>query len=131
MDELTVGVNWLAVIISFVLSFMLGWLWFSPKLFGKKWADGVPGVSMEDDCGGKPPALAMITQALGVFGFAWLVGVTASYNALVTLMLIVITIILLIISNGKFANKSNTAVIIEAAYILDMVIIMAICQALL
>ena len=130
MSELTDAINWLAVIVSFVLSFMLGWLWFSPKLFGKKWADGVPGVSMEEDCG-KPPALAMISQALGVFCLAWLIGVTASYNALATAMLITLTIILLIISNGKFANKSTTAVFIEAAYIIDMVIIMVICQALL
>lgn len=130
MNELTDAVNWQAVIVSFVLSFMLGWLWFSPKLFGKKWADGVPGVSMEDDCG-KPPALAMITQALGVFGLAWVIGVTASYNALATAILISVTLVLLIISNGKFANKSNAAVIIEAAYIIDMVIIMVVCQALL
>ena len=130
MNELTDAVNWQAVIVSFVLSFMLGWLWFSPKLFGKKWADGVPGVSMEDDCG-KPPALAMITQALGVFGLAWVIGVTASYNALATAILISVTLVLLIISNGKFANKSNTAVIIEAAYIIVMVIIMVVCQALL
>lgn len=130
MNELTDAVNWQAVIVSFVLSFVLGWLWFSPKLFGKKWADGVPGVSMEDDCG-KPPALAMITQALGVFGLAWVIGVTASYNALATAILISVTLVLLIISNGKFANKSNTAVIIEAAYIIDMVIIMVVCQALL
>lgn len=130
MNELTDAVNWQAVIVSFVLSFMLGWLWFSPKLFGKKWANGVPGVSMEDDCG-KPPALAMITQALGVFGLAWVIGVTASYNALATAILISVTLVLLIISNGKFANKSNAAVIIEAAYIIDMVIIMVVCQALL
>ena len=130
MNELTDAVSWQAVVVSFILSFMLGWLWFSPKLFGKKWADGVPGVSMEDT-GGKPPALAMITQALGVFGLAWVIGVTASYNALATTILIAVTLILLIISNGKFANKSTSAVLIEAAYIVDMVIIMVICQAFL
>ena len=130
IGELTDAINWLAVIVSFILSFLLGWLWFSPKLFGKKWADGVPGVSMEDNCG-KPPALAMITQALGIFCLAWLIGITASYNALATTILIAVTVILLIISNGKFANKSTMAVVIEAAYILDMVIIMVICQALL
>ncbi len=45
MTELTANVNWLAVIIGFVLSFALGWLWYSPKLFGVKWAEGV-GVKM-------------------------------------------------------------------------------------
>ena len=31
MNELTMDVNWLAVGIGTVLSFMLGWLWYSPK----------------------------------------------------------------------------------------------------
>ena len=41
MGELTAGVNWLAVGISAVLSFGLGAVWFSPMLFGEKWAAGV------------------------------------------------------------------------------------------
>jgi hypothetical protein len=36
MNELTYGVSWLAVGAGFVLSFILGWLWYSPKLFGKQ-----------------------------------------------------------------------------------------------
>ena len=47
MTELTANVNWLAVIVGFVLAFALGWLWYSPKLFGTKWAEGV-GVKMGD-----------------------------------------------------------------------------------
>ena len=130
MSELTEGVSWLAVIISFVLSFMLGWLWFSPKFFGTPWANGVIGVNIEEGECGKPPALAMITQAFGVFGLAWIIGVCASYNALSTTILIVLTIIFLIISNGKFAMKSNSSVMIESGYIIAMTIIMIICQGL-
>lgn len=36
MGELTTGVSWLAVIIGAIASFVLGWLWYSPKLFGPK-----------------------------------------------------------------------------------------------
>jgi hypothetical protein len=39
MEEITANVNWLAVIVGAVLSFVLGWLWYSPKLFGTKWAE--------------------------------------------------------------------------------------------
>ena len=45
MGELTTGVSWLAVIVGAVVSFLVGWLWYSPKLFGPKWAEGV-GVKM-------------------------------------------------------------------------------------
>ncbi len=126
MLDLLEGVNFIAVIVSFVISFMLGWLWFSPKLFGTQWANGVPGISLDNDC--KPPALAMITQALGVFGLAWLFGISKFHNSAMVMILMVATLILLIISNGKFADKSNTAVTVEATYIVAMSIIMYICQ---
>ncbi|MGY8815021.1 MAG: DUF1761 family protein [Gammaproteobacteria bacterium] len=58
MSELTAGVSWIAVVVSFVVSFMLGWLWYSPMLFGKKWAEGV-GVEMGD--ASTMPVFAMVT----------------------------------------------------------------------
>jgi hypothetical protein len=35
----TVGINWLAVIVATVVSFVLGWIWYGP-LFGKAWLKG-------------------------------------------------------------------------------------------
>lgn len=127
MNELTEGVSWIGVVVSFVLSFLLGWLWYSPKLFGKQWAEGV-GVSLAD--GSDMPMMAMITQALGTFCLAWLFGITASNEALLTVILILVTIILLIVSNGKYVQKSNTAVAIEASYIFAMGVVMVICQGI-
>ncbi len=40
MAEITANLNWLAIIIGTVLSFLLGWFWYSTKLFGTKWASG-------------------------------------------------------------------------------------------
>jgi len=105
----------------------LGWLWYSPKLFGKKWAEGV-GVDMGD--GSSMPVFAMITQALGTFGLAWLFGITAASEALLTIILVLVTLILLIVSSGKYAQKSNTAVGIEAGYIFVMGVVMVICQGI-
>src|SRR5690242_19786285 len=31
------GINFLAVLVAAVLSFLLGWLWYSPVLFGNAW----------------------------------------------------------------------------------------------
>jgi hypothetical protein len=31
------GINYLAVLVATVLSFLLGWLWYSPLLFAKPW----------------------------------------------------------------------------------------------
>jgi len=128
MNELTEGVSWIAVIVSFIVSFMLGWLWYSPKMFGSSWASGV-GVTISEDM--KMPMMAMLTQALGTFAMAWLVGVIAAKNSLSTIILTLVMLILLIVSNGKYAQKSNAAVTIEGAYIAVMGIIMIACQALL
>ena len=117
----------MAVGVSFVLSFILGWLWYSPKWFGKKWAEGV-GVSL-DDAGGMP-VCALVTQALGTFCLAWLFGITASSNALLTIILVLVTLILIVVSNGKFSKKSSTAIRIEATYIVAMGVVMVVCQAI-
>lgn len=127
MNELTQGVSWIAVVVGFVLSFLLGWLWYSPKLFGKKWAEGV-GVELGDSS--TVPAFAMLTQALGTFGLSWLVGITAAHEALLTIILVLLTLMLLIVSNGKYAKKSNAAVGIEAAYIFTMGVVMIVCQGI-
>ena len=41
MGELTTNVSWMAVIVGAIASFLLGWLWYSERLFGEKWAVGV------------------------------------------------------------------------------------------
>ena len=93
MTEITANVNWLAVIVGWVLAFLLGWLWYSPKLFGTKWAEGV---GVELGSADKMPAAAWVTQALGLFLLACIVGVTAASNALLTFILIVAAIVVLL-----------------------------------
>jgi hypothetical protein len=63
-------------------SYVLGWLWYSPKLFGEKWAKGI-GVELGNAT--QMPMAAMIWQAGGTFLLSWVVGVTAANEALLTL----------------------------------------------
>ncbi len=127
MNELTEGVSWIGVVSGFAISFILGMFWYNPKFFGTKWAAGV-GISLDD---GSPfPIAAMIMQIFGTLGLAWLFGITAASNALLTIILILATIILIVVSNGKYARKSNAAVAIEGGYIFAMGIIMLVCQGI-
>ena len=127
MSELTADVSWLGVISGFVLSFLLGWAWFGPKMFGPKWAEGI-GVKMGD--ASTMPMAAMGFQALGTFMLSWLVGITATHNALWTIILVAATIILLMAAGGKFAQKSNYAIYTEAGFVAAMTIIMIFCQGI-
>lgn len=56
MSEITANADWIATILGAVIAFGSGWLWYSPKLFGNKWAEGV-GHSL--DAKSAPPAMAM------------------------------------------------------------------------
>lgn len=128
MAEITTNVNWLAVGIGAVLSYLLGWLWYSPKLFGTKWAEGV-GVSL--GVASEMPVAAMVVQALGTICLAWIVGVTAVNNALFTMILIVVTAILLMAAAGLYAKKSVYAITVESGFVVAMAVIMVVCQGVL
>ena len=127
MNELTEGVNWIAVGIGTVVSFLLGWLWYSPKLFGRKWAAGV-GVDIDSTEGMSPTPL--VVQLAGNLALAWVIGITAANSALLTAILIVLTIILLVAANGMFAQKKAASIGVEIGFIAAMAIIMIVCQGL-
>ncbi len=127
MDELVLNVNWVAVIVGAVASFLLGWLWYSPKLFGVKWAEGV-GVSL--DKGSAMPLGAMAAQAIGLFLYAWVVGVTAKNEALLTIILIMLALVFLTAGSGKFSQKSNYAIATESGFVVVMTIVMIVVQGI-
>jgi hypothetical protein len=128
MSELTTNVNWLAVIIGFALAFALGWLWYSPKLFGVKWAEGV---GLDPKGPDRLPVAAMVFQAAGTFLLSWLVGVTAANNALLTIILTALTIMVLMAAGGFFTRKSGYAILAETGFVAAMVIVMILVQGIL
>lgn len=64
------NVNWLAIISAALSAFVLGWLWYSPKLFGNAWmADN--GLTIEKLRGGNPGK---------IFGLAFVFTFIAAVN---------------------------------------------------
>jgi hypothetical protein len=127
MGELTNGVSWAGVIVGAVASFLVGWLWYSAKLFGTKWAQGV-GVEL----GGAAsmPVAAMVSQAAGLFLMSWFVGVTAVSNALLTVILATVAFTVLAYSGGLFGRKSAYARNVDAGYWIVCLVVMVICQGI-
>ena len=128
MAEITANVNWIAVIVGFVLSWLLGWLWYSPKLFGTKWAAG-KGVDLGTSS--DMPVAAMITQAIGTFLLSWIVGITAANDALLTVLLVVLTIMALLMSNGLFGKSTRYTITTEVGFVAAMAVIMIAAQGIL
>ena len=127
MLELTTGVNWLAVGLGTVLAFGLGMLWFSPRMFGKGWAQGSHNL--------QPPATlplgAMLAQLIGIALMAWIIGVTAVANALATALLIILAIAVLQLAAGLFGQKTRYAALVDAGYVVAMGALMIFAQAIL
>jgi len=121
------GINWPAVLAGTVAAFLLGWAWYAPALFGRRWAAG-SGVSTD---GGGFPAFAMVTQLAGLFVLALVVGITATTDALVTAILAILGAALMVIANGAFCRKSSAALAIDAGYVLLAGAVMIAAQGLL
>lgn len=128
MPELTTSVSWLAVITGAVASFLAGWLWYSPKLFGPKWAEGV-GVEM--NTASKMPVAAMVTQIIGLLLMSWFVGVTVASNTLSTAILATLAFTVLAFSGGLFTKKTAYARNVEAGYWIASLIIMILSQGII
>ncbi len=126
MNEITDNVNWLAVIVGTIVAFLLGWIWYSPKLFGTRWAEGV-GINLD---GSGPSALAMVIQFVATFLLAWIIGVTAVADALLSAILIVLTIVCLMVASSLFCQKSRYAITTEAGFVVVMAVIMIVCQGI-
>lgn len=127
MAELTTGVSWLAVVLGAVGAFIVGYFWYSPMLFGKKWAEG-NGVEM--GTADQMPIGAMVTQLLGLFLMSWFVGVTAASNALLTVILATLAFVVLAYSGALFIKKPAYVRVVDGGYWIACLVVMIIFQAI-
>ena len=125
MNELIDGVSWIGVIVGAVAAFLIGWLWYSSKLFGSKWAEGV-GVELGE--ARDMPVAALITNFIGLLLMSWFVGVTAVSSALLTVILATLAFTVLAYSGGQFTKKSAYARNVEAGYWIVALVVMIVSQ---
>jgi hypothetical protein len=127
MSELLTGVNWPAVLLGTVLAFGLGMIWFSPRMFGRIWSAGSHNIQPP----ARLPLAAMAIQLAGTFLMAWLVGITAVNDLLLTALLVILTIAVLQVGAGLFAQKSPGAALVDGGYVVMMGALMIAAQGLL
>lgn len=126
MDDILTNVNWLAVIVGTLVAYGLGMLWFGP-VFGKAWAAGSHGIKPPP----RPPLPAMAVQLLGTFLMAWVIGATASINALGTAIFVIVTIAALQLAGSLFSQKSPAAALIDGGFVVAMGAVMIAAQGVL
>lgn len=115
-------VNWLAVLIAFVVTFVLGWVWYAPQGFFKPWAAaaGITSADMENARMGPAFAQTIVANALGVIVLAVLManlGVATWWEGLLLggLIGLVFRGGAHALHNG-FAQRSGRVTLIDAAH---------------
>lgn len=121
-------ISWLAVGAGAGVSFLVGWLWYSPILFGTKWAAG-SGVSLGS--ADEMPKFAMLAQFIALLLLSAVVGITASYDALILAILAILAAASFTLSAGAFVKKSTYAMATDFGYIITAGIVMILCQGIL
>lgn len=119
-------VNWPAVLLGAVLAFGLGMVWFG-KLFGGIWARGSHDIHPP----ASPPVAAMLTQAIGTFLMALLIGATETLQDLPSALVAILAIAFLQLGGGLFSQKTAGAALVDGGFVLAMGMVMIGAQAVL
>ena len=122
------SLNWLPIVIGAILAFLVGWAWYSPKMFGTKWAEGS---KVELGSASSMPAGAMIAQLLALLSLSVVVGLTALSNDLWTAIAAIMAAALFMLSSSKFSGKTQYATMVDFGYIIVAGVIMIVVQGIL
>ena len=126
-----VDFNWLAIVVSAVVAFLLGWAWYSPIGFVKPWLR-LLGKSSEEMMAGMSPVTAMGSQAVQTIvttlAMATIVSWSGAGNVLEGLWVGVIAGVGLIAADGLklvfFEGRPFQLYLINAGYSAIALVIM-------
>lgn len=125
MIELTTGINWSAVVVAAAISFIAGWLWYSPRRFGQKWARAA-NVTLDET----PPVAAMAMHFSGMVLLSWFIGIMAREGLLAATFLLMIAGAVLGYATDGYLRIRAEGKLINAGYWMAMILIMVAAQAL-
>ena len=115
MEQFLSTIEWGTAGVSFLLAYVLGWVWYSPVMFMKKWMAGKGAGVVEH-----PMWMSVLAQAGATFLLAVIINIFMAYDNLPMSVLVTLTIAGFIKANGMFAGKTKYAVIVETMYVIVM-----------
>lgn len=126
MEELLQNITWVPVLVSFVLAFALGWLWYSPAMFYEKWRIGKGAEVVQH-----PMWMPMMAQAGSTLLLAIITNLAANDGHVGHAVLVAITIAGFIKANGFYAGKTRFAIGVEVGYVIAMIAVMVVVNIVL
>lgn len=126
MIDLTHNVNWLAVGVGAILAHGFGWIWYSPRVFGLKWAAAV-GVEYNP----KPPLAPIALQFFGTLLMSWFVGIMAREGLLPTMLLMILALFLIDYAVETYADFATDVKLVNGGYWLLFILVLILTHALI
>lgn len=126
MEAILADVSWVVVVVATVLSFLLGWLWYSPFMFVGAWKKGIGPAVVPN----RPMAPIMFVQLAATFLFAWTITV-ALESSMALAILIALSTAGLMKAGGLFNGKSIAAIAVETSFVLVQTAIVIITAQIL
>lgn len=132
MDITFQDLNWLAVLVSVVASFVVGALWYSPLLFGKQWVKAHGFSDQQIDAMQQSAGSAYVSALVGYIIMALVftviisqIGITQLWDGLLLALVIWIGFVMTNgLTNAMFSGKSRGAFLIDTSYQLVTILIM-------
>lgn len=121
------SVNWLAVVLGAVASFVLGWFWYSPKGFYPAWSASAKVKHQQGD----PMGAAFGSLTVGLVLYSTFVGVMVARGQLGPLILGIFTFIIMGYSNNAFKKLGAVSRTIDAGSWAVSGVVMIVVQLLL
>lgn len=126
--EMISNINWIATGVGTVAGFLVGWAWYSPMLFGVKWAEGS---RVDLNTADQMPIFAMASQLVALLFLAMVIGITRMSEDLITATLAILAVATFNASSGAFVKKTTYAITADFFYIIACGAVMIACQGLL
>ncbi len=126
--EVFSNVNWLATGVGTIVAFLVGWAWYSPKLFGVKWAEGS---RVDLGTADQMPVFALASQLIALLLLAVVIGITRISEDIITAVLVVLAVATFNASGGAFVQKTSYAITVDFFYIIVCGVVLIACQGLL
>ena len=113
-------INFLAVLVAAISSFLLGGLWYSPKLFGAAW-NRENGSTMKAGEGRHPArvfGISLVCSLVSALAFAYILGPAADISeaAIIGLLVGLCFVAMSFGINYQFANRSTLMWMIDGSY---------------
>jgi len=128
LEALVTNVNWLAVGVGTIISYLFASFWYSPLVFGSKWAHGVGLKEWTQD---GFSFYALVCQFFAILLLAWINSLIMGNGSLVFIFLISLTIFFFVLTANLMSDNSNYSSLVEATFVFAITLIMTACNFLL